>query len=131
VAQNNGNFFFDATNYRLSIASGSAPNSTLQVGGSIALGIVTKTANYTASVSDHTIICNNTSGTITISLPPAAGASGRIYVIKKISTALNDVIIDGSTTETIDGALTMTLSAQYNSIMIQTDGSNWFVLSKN
>ena len=131
VAQNNSNFYFDATNYRLSVAAGSSPNSTLQVGGSIALGVATKTANYTASISDHTIICNNTSGAITISLPPAAGASGRVYVIKKISGPLNDVIIDGSTTETIDGALTMTLSTQYNSVMIQTDGSNWFVLSKN
>jgi len=131
VAQNNNNFFFDATNYRLGIASGAAPNSTLQVGGSISLGVVTKSANYTASVSDHTILCNNTSGSITISLPPAAGASGRVYVIKKISGILNNVVIDGNLSETIDGATTATLSIQYNSVMIQSDGSNWFILSNN
>ena len=47
VAQNNQNFYFDATNYRLSITAGTSPNSTLTVGGSISSAITTKTSNYT------------------------------------------------------------------------------------
>ena len=106
-------------------------SSTLQVAGTIALPITTKTASYTASVSDHTIVCNNTAGAINITLPAAAGCSGRIYVVKKISGVSNNVVIDGNASETIDGSTTRTLTVQYESVMIQSDGANWVILSKN
>jgi hypothetical protein len=104
-----------------------SPTSTLHVTGSVAMSITTKTANYTATASDYTIVCNNT-GAITISLPAASGCSGRVYVIKKISAILNNVVIDPNGAETIDGAATKTLTLQYESAMIQSDGTNWFVL---
>lgn len=131
VTQNNNNFYFDAVNYRLGIANGTAPNSTLSVGGSLSTAITTKTANYSVTSSDYTIICNNTSGSITIGLPAVSGCAGRIYVIKKISASANNVVIDASGTEKIDGIATKTLTNQYESVMIQSDGTNWFVLSKN
>ncbi len=131
VSQNNNNFYFDATNYRLGIGAGTSPNSTLQVGGSVSTAITTKTANYTAGVNDYTIICNNTSGGITIALPAAAGASGRNYIVKKISGASNNITIDPSGSETIDGVATRVLSTQYESVMIQCDGISWFILSNN
>jgi hypothetical protein len=50
-----------------------------------------------------------------------------VYHIKKMgSTAL--VIIDGNGTETIDGALTATLTTQYESIMLVSDGIEWHVI---
>lgn len=106
-----------------------SPTSTLQVTGSTAHSITTKTATYTATASDYTILCNNTSGSITINLPAASGCSGRVYIIKKISGASNNVVIDGNASETIDGTTTRTLTVQYESVLIQSDGSNWFVLS--
>jgi hypothetical protein len=106
------------------------PTSTFQVRGSVANSIVTKTATYSATASDYTIVCNN-SGAITINLPSASGASGRVYVIKKISAALNNVTIDGQGAETIDGAATKVLMNQYESVMIQCDGTGWYILSKN
>ena len=128
VSQNNNNLFFDATNYRLGVAAGSTPASTLQVGGSLGMAITTKTANYTASGSDYTILCNNTSGAITISLPTAAGCAGRIYVIKKVSAAGNTVTVDGYLAETIDGNTTYALTSQYSTVTIQSDGTSWWVL---
>jgi hypothetical protein len=104
--------------------------STLQVNGSQALSITTKTANYTATASDYTIVCNN-AGTITITLPAAAGCSGRVYVVKKISAALNNVTVDGNAAETIDGAATRVLTTQYESVMIQSNGTSWFILANN
>jgi hypothetical protein len=109
--------------------STSTPTSTLHVTGSVAASITTKTANYTATATDYTIICNNTSGAITISLPAASGCAGRIYNIKKSSAALNNVVIDPNGSETIDGAATRTLTVQYEGVLIQSDGSNWFVIS--
>jgi hypothetical protein len=106
------------------------PASTLEVNGSVATAITTKTTTYTATASDHTIVCNN-AGAITINLPAAAGCSGRIYVIKKISGAALNVTIDPNAAETIDGAATRLLVTQYESVMIQSDGTSWFILSKN
>ena len=133
VAQNNQNFYFDATNYRLSISGSTSPNSTLTVGGSISSGIITKTANYTLGTSDYTVLCNNTSGSISMTLPTASGATGRIYVIKKISPlASNSVVIqrNGSTSDLIDGSSSITITTQYSAYMIQSDGTNWNVISK-
>jgi hypothetical protein len=107
-----------------------APTSTLQVAGSQALAITTKTATYTATANDHTIVCNN-AGAMTVNLPAAAGCSGRVYVIKKISAALNNVTVDGNGAETIDGAATRILSLQYESVMIQSNGTSWFILANN
>jgi hypothetical protein len=130
VAQNNSNLYFDATNYRLSIGAGTSPSSTLQTGGSLATAINIKTANYTAGVNDYAIICNNTSGAITISLPPVSGCTGRTYVIKKISSAGNNVVIQGYYTgDTIDGVTSKTLTNQYNTMTIQSDGTQWDILS--
>lgn len=107
-----------------------APTSTLHLAGSEALPITTKTVTYTATASDYTIVCNN-AGAITINLPAAAGCAGRIYVVKKISGAALNVTIDPNASETIDGALTRLLTTQYESVMIQSDGTSWFILSKN
>jgi hypothetical protein len=133
VTQNNNNFYFDATNYRLSVAGGTSPSSTLTVGGSVSVGISTKTASYSASVNDHTILCNNTSGAITITLPLASGCSGRVYVVKKISAAGNNVTVqrNGSGSDLIDGASTVALANQYDALMIQSDGTNWDVILQN
>jgi len=107
-----------------------APTSTLQVTGSTAHSIVTKTTAYAATASDYTIVYNN-SGAVTLTLPAASGATGRVYVIKKISAAGNNLTIDGNLAETIDGAATRVLTTQYESVMIQCDGTSWYILSKH
>jgi hypothetical protein len=38
------------------------------------------------------------------------------------------VIIDGAGAETIDGGLTATLTTQFESLTIISDGSNWHIL---
>jgi len=61
-------------------------------------------------------------------LPPAALLSGRIYVFKRINSGANAVIVDPSGAETIDGAATYTLSAQWNSVTIMSNGTAWFII---
>ncbi len=107
-----------------------APNSTFQNSGSVSLSIVTKTGNYTATASDYTIVYNNTTSARTVTLPTASGITGRIYVIKKISSSTSrDVTIATAGSETIDGAASKTLTTQYTQVTVQSDGSNWFILS--
>lgn len=116
----------DTTNSRVGV--GITPTSTLHNAGSFALPITTKTADYTAGASDYTILVSCSSANITITLPAVASYVGRIYNIKKIDATGYTVIIDGNSSETIDGALTQVISAQYESLQIQSSGSAWYII---
>ncbi len=106
------------------------PNSQLQVNGSFSLPIKTSaTATYTVTANDYTVLCNN-SGGVTLNLPTASGISGRIYVIKQLASS-GTVTITPSGSETIDGAGSKAISTQYQSMTLQSDGSNWFVIGVN
>ena len=95
------------------------------------MGVTTVTESYTAA-EFATILVNNSAADATITLPSASSANERIYNIKKIhSGETYKVIIDGDSSETIDGATTYNLYIQYESVKIQSDGSNWHILEKN
>ncbi len=87
-----------------------------------------KTANYTATTSDHVILCDATSGAVTVTLPPVASRPGQILVIKKTDSSINVVTLDGNASETIDGAATISLGIQYASYKIMNQGTAWFVI---
>jgi hypothetical protein len=123
-----GNLLFvDASTNKVGIAT-SAPNSDLDVAGSLSLSIKTVTTSYAVLAQDHTVIINGTVGTETITLPTASGITGRIYVIKRIDANAGTIVIDANGAETIDGSLTESLVNQYDSVTLQSDGSNWFIL---
>ena len=78
---------------------------------------------------DYLIIADATAGAITLSLPPAALVPGRIYAFKRINAGANAVVIDPNGSETIDGNLTHTLTPQWNSLTIMSNGVAWFILA--
>ena len=93
-----------------------------------ALAVTTKTANYTAATTDDVILCDTSSGGFTITLPTAVGNSGKLFYIKKISTT-NNVTIDTTSSQTIDGNLTMVITGSgFTDVPMVSDGSNWFIL---
>jgi len=104
------------------------PTSKLHVAGPISTAISTKTTTYTITATDSTILADANTAGFTITLPTAVGATGRIYVIKKIDSTGNVVTIDANGSETIDGSLTQSLDAQWESITIQSNGANWFII---
>jgi hypothetical protein len=104
-----------------------AANSTLEVVGSLAVAYVAKTANYTATISDYTIDC--LTNTFQITLPTAVGITGRCYCIKN-STSGTTITIATTSSQTIDGSTTKTLNVQYQFMTIQSDGSNWKIISQ-
>ncbi len=87
---------------------------------------VTTTGNVVSG--DYLIVADATGGAITMTLPPAALVPGRIYAFKRINSGANAVVIDPSGAETIDGAATYTLSAQWNSVTIMNNGIAWFII---
>jgi hypothetical protein len=82
---------------------------------------------FTAA-ADNTILCNAASGSMTINLPATASNANKVYNIKKIDSSGNSITIDANASETIDGTTTKSLNLQYESITIQCDGSNWYIL---
>jgi hypothetical protein len=106
-----------------------APIATLDVNGSVAMNITSKSNNYTITDTDgvYTILC--TTNALIIYLPLAANNSGRIIIVKKLSTSLTRVFRQG--TNTIDGLTEYTLTNQYDSAIFQSDGTNWYILSHN
>jgi hypothetical protein len=90
--------------------------------------ISVKTASYTATTADRTILCDASTGALTIALPPAATVTGRIYTIKKIDSSINAVTVDADLSEVIDAATTASLPAQYDKTTIQSNGTGWSII---
>ncbi len=86
------------------------------------------TSNTTLTRSHRTVLCDSSGGTFTVTLPASANSKYQIYEIKKIDSTGNAVTIDGNAAETIDGDLTKSLNLQNESITIQCDGSNWYII---
>jgi len=103
--------------------------NTWNAKASTVLDVVTKTADYTANIiTDSIILCDATSGVVTITLPTSVGNAGKTFSVKKIDASGNNVVVDGNGSQTIDGSTTQTISTQYDEKRIVSDGSNWFII---
>jgi hypothetical protein len=70
---------------------------------------------------------NPTGGSFTYTLPSAITATnGRGYTIRHVGTA-NSIVITAAVGQTIDGTLTKTISGQYESVSLVSDGANWHI----
>lgn len=92
------------------------------------LQIVSKTANYTATLSDDVILVDAGSGAVTIALPAASTASGKRYTIKKTDVGTNAVTVDPNGSETIDGATTLAIAGQGDAYTIVSNGTAWWII---
>ena len=102
--------------------------NTWNAKASTVLDVVTKTADYTATIiNDAVILCDATSGVVTITLPTSVGNAGKTFSVKKIDASGNNVVLDGNGSQTIDGSTTKTISTQYGEVRVVSDGSNWFI----
>ena len=109
-------------------AGGSATaTSTLQSAGSFATAYVAKSSSYTATISDCVIEVTATGQTIT--LPTAVGITGRQYTVKL--TASGTGTVGTTSSQTIDGSTTYSLSAQYKYVTVQSNGANWNIIANN
>ena len=91
--------------------------------GIVALVVSSITTHITLDNEDL-VLCDCSSGGITVSLPPAATKLGKEYRIKKIDSSRNVVTIDPYSIETIDGEEKLMIDYQYKSPNICSDESN-------
>jgi len=110
--------------------SGSLFVRPVVVPSSTALGYPTKsvTTDYTVTPADYTILCDTTSGPLTVTLPVAGGSSnGHIYNVKKIDSTANAVTIAADGAETIDGNISISIAVQWTCLTVQSNGTDWFI----
>lgn len=85
-------------------------------------------ANTTLDVTHHTLLVDASGGAKTITLPAASGIGGREYTVVKVDSSGNAVTVARAGSDTIIGATTYSLPAQYNSVTIESDGTSaWYV----
>jgi hypothetical protein len=79
--------------------------------------------------NDCMLLVDCTTGNKAVALPEYSSIiKGQVFVIKKTDATANTVTISTSGSETIDGAATKVLTAQYQYIWIMADGTNWSVI---
>ncbi len=89
-----------------------------------------KITTYNVATGDFILHCDDSSGSFTVTLPSAALFSGRIFIVGKSVSSDNIVTLDGYSSETIGGVASVYLYLQNDYIAIQSDGTNWRILSK-
>lgn len=86
--------------------------------------VLAKTTTFTATYGS-TNKCDTSGGAYTATLPTAVGHQGKQITFIKTTSDTNALTLDGNSSETINGATTVTLSTQWESMRIVSDGSNW------
>jgi len=87
--------------------------------------VVTAVAVHAVAATDEVILADATGGAFDVDLP--APVSGRRLDIKKIDASVNAVTVDGNGA-LIDGGATWPLAAQWDSVTVVSDGTDWFVV---
>jgi len=87
--------------------------------------LTTETADYTASPQE-VVLVDASAGAVTVTLPTPESAAS--VVVKKTDSSANAVTIATPGSETIDGDNSRTLSAQYVSLEIMSDGADYFII---
>ena len=107
-------------------SSGGQPGQ-IHLNGGLRLGYGTYNSTSTITADENLI---DALGTITLTLPPVSGLSGKTITIKHTGTSLSDVItIDGDGSETIDGASDYKLHLFKESVTLYCTGTLWRVHS--
>jgi len=83
---------------------------------------------YPVSAIDQKMMVDATGGNIIINIPTAIGNDGRVLTIKKIDNSVNTVTVSGFGGQTIDDQPSYVISVRYDSISINADSGNWWIV---
>ena len=92
---------------------------------SLTVDLLEQTANV--SVASN-VMLNCSATAIVITLPSATRIQGQRFTFKKTDSGANKAAIRTVGTQTIDGATSSSLTAQYQVKTILSDGTNWNVV---
>jgi hypothetical protein len=109
---------------------GVRPWTNINTTGSLTVGARSTASSVTLAITDQTILVDSTSAIRTITLPTAVSISGRIYIVKdwKGQASTHNITIATTSAQTIDGAATVVMSTNFQTVRVISDGSNWSVI---
>jgi hypothetical protein len=118
------------------LPSGEWLNSTTKIiGGGVTIPATsvthprsTKTGAYTLTDADEVVDADATSAAFQVTLPTAVGRNGRHFRVTRINSGANNVTIGTTSSQTINGASTKVLTAQWQSALLYSNGSNWIAV---
>ncbi len=91
--------------------------------------VQSKTTAYSILVSDWFLKLDATGGIFTVTLPTAVGYTDKEYILKKIDSSGNVITVATTSSQTIDGSTTKSLSTQWSTLVVVSDGANWLIKS--
>jgi len=123
-------FYFDEDEGMFGIAT-STPGSTLDINGSVATALTTKSSNYTLTAMESTVLLDAGSGSVTITLPAKSGIEGRIYTIKCIAKGGgNAANVATNASEEIDGSSNDLILNAWQSVTLQCTSGGWIKIAE-
>jgi len=128
-----GTFAVTSTGFNLTGAGAVTGVTSLTTsGGRISNVTAVAAATYDLLVTDYIldVTYTSTAAVTSLTLMTAQVVAGRIVIIKDSggAAATNNITIDTEGAETIDGAATLVMNANYESVTLYCDGTNWFVI---
>jgi hypothetical protein len=101
--------------------------SSVEITGGTIAGVKYPVSSITTGTTlDATHFMVLASGTISITLPTAVGIVGRIYNIKNVGTGIITILTTSS--QSIDGNTSLTITTKYSSLQIIADGTGWNII---
>lgn len=100
----------------------------LKAYNSVSVPITYTSSSETLDASNCVLLVSASGGEKTITLPDVTSSTmnGLVYVIKKIDSSGNAVVIDGHESQSIDGVATVSLTSQWETIRITCEGGEWY-----
>ena len=99
------------------------PISKLHLAGSLAAPTLAISANTTLDNTHVVVMVDASAGDVTLTLPAAAAATGRIYNVIKTDNSNNNIVFSVAIMHT--GGITLTTTNIPGAHRIQSDGTNW------
>jgi hypothetical protein len=105
-----------------------APTATLDVQGGVVFGSSSTATSFTFNAEAKRVFVSDTSSAWTVTIDTDLLDSGREFCIHDTSGAAgtNNITVATEGAEDIDGADTVPISANYGSLCLVSDGTNWF-----
>jgi hypothetical protein len=106
----------------------STATKIIDLRGSRTRAVRSETASLTVGRDDDICLMDATSGARTFTLPDRASHEGRHFILKKIDSSGNAVTVARAGSDTIDGATSKSLAAQYDKIALVAGPAEWNVI---
>tara|TARA_Y100000310_G_scaffold345722_1_gene468822 strand:+ start:6880 stop:8559 length:1680 start_codon:yes stop_codon:yes gene_type:complete len=103
-------------------------NNRLSFGGGLVYNRTALASNYTASTDDHILAV--TTVPLEILLDASLFSVGQPLVVKDesgVASVVDTIVLNASASQTIDGTSTAHIESPYGSVLLYSNGLNWFV----